>query len=71
MPAMPLDSAGRYVAAAYLVFMLILILYVSIMAMRLNRMAKDTDLIDEMIQARDDHSTRSPAPPSAEEEAGA
>lgn len=68
MPAMPLDTAGRYVAAAYLVFVLILILYVSIMAMRLNRMAKDITVIDEMIQARDDHSE---SQPSINEEAGA
>ena len=35
MPALPLDDAGPYVAAAYLVFVVLLIVYVGIMAARL------------------------------------
>jgi len=59
MPALPIDStAGRYVAAAYLVFMLILIIYVAIMAMRLGRIQKDISLIDEMLEAKDEHTVK-------------
>ena len=32
MPALPLDDAGKYVAAAYLVFLALMLIYVAIMA---------------------------------------
>jgi hypothetical protein len=35
MPALPLDDAGPYVAAAYLVFLALVLIYVSIMATKL------------------------------------
>jgi len=35
-PALPLHTAGPYVAAAYIVFVLILLVYVGIMATRLS-----------------------------------
>ena len=60
MPALPLDTAGRYVAAAYLVFMLLLIIYVAIMASRLTRIQKDIAVIDEMLQTRDEHAAKAP-----------
>lgn len=60
MPALPLDTAGRYVAAAYLVFMLILIIYVAIMASRLTRIQKDITVIDEMLKTRDEHAAKAP-----------
>ena len=34
-PALPLDEAGKYVAAAYLVFLALILIYVAIMAIRL------------------------------------
>jgi cell division protein FtsL len=34
-PALPLHSAGKYVAGAYIVFVLMILIYVAIMAMRL------------------------------------
>ncbi len=70
MPAMPYDQAGRYVAAAYLVFMFILILYVAIMAMRLGRIQKDVALIDEMLQAKDDHTAKAANQAKAAADAG-
>jgi hypothetical protein len=36
-PALPLHAAGKYVAGAYIVFVLIILIYVTIMAMRLGR----------------------------------
>ena len=32
MPALPLDEAGKYVAAAYIVFLALILVYVAIMA---------------------------------------
>jgi hypothetical protein len=40
-PALPLHTAGRYVAAAYVMFVAILLLYVAIMARRLRRMERE------------------------------
>ena len=36
-PALPLHSAGPYVAAAYIVFVAVILVYVTIMAVRLAR----------------------------------
>ena len=36
-PALPLHTAGPYVAAAYIVFVLVILIYVAIMAVRLTR----------------------------------
>jgi hypothetical protein len=41
MPALPLDEAGKYVAGAYVVFLALLLIYVSIMAARLNRIDRE------------------------------
>jgi hypothetical protein len=52
MPALPLDEAGKYVAAAYLVFLALLLIYVAIMSGRLSRLERDiTDLNRELDQA--------------------
>ena len=39
MPALPLHEAGKYVAGAYLVFLVLLLVYVAIMSSRLARIA--------------------------------
>lgn len=44
MPALPLEEAGRYVAAAYVVFVALLAVYVAIMAAKLARI--DSELQD-------------------------
>lgn len=36
-PALPLHTAGKYVAGAYVVFVILILIYVSIMATRLSR----------------------------------
>jgi hypothetical protein len=48
MPALPLDEAGKYVAAAYLVFFALVILYVAIMAARLSKLERDVAELDEL-----------------------
>jgi heme exporter protein D len=41
MPALPLDEAGAYVAAAYAVFVVLLVVYVAIMAKHVTRVRED------------------------------
>jgi hypothetical protein len=50
MPALPLDEAGKYVAAAYLVFFALVIVYVGIMAARLSRLERDVAELDELVE---------------------
>jgi hypothetical protein len=40
-PALPLHTAGKYVAAAYVVFFAIVLVYVAIMAARLSRVQRE------------------------------
>jgi hypothetical protein len=40
-PALPLDEAGKYVAGAYVVFLVLLAVYVAIMAAKLQRMERE------------------------------
>ena len=40
-PALPLHKAGPYVAAAYIVFVVILLVYVAIMAVRLGHSERE------------------------------
>jgi hypothetical protein len=40
-PALPLDEAGKYVAGAYVVFVLLLVIYVGIMAAKLQRIERE------------------------------
>ena len=58
MPALPLDEAGKYVAAAYLVFLALILIYVAIMAVRLGRLERDLAEIDDLVAAR--HREREP-----------
>jgi len=40
-PALPLDEAGKYVAGAYVVFLVLILVYVGIMATRLQRIESE------------------------------
>ena len=40
-PALPLDEAGKYVAGAYIVFLVLIIVYVAIMAAKLQRIERE------------------------------
>ena len=53
MPALPLDTAGKYVAAAYLVFLLLILIYVAIMAGRLARIESDLGEVLDAVERRD------------------
>jgi hypothetical protein len=52
MPALPLDEAGKYVAAAYLVFLALLLIYLAIMSGRLSRLERDLTELNQELDAR-------------------
>jgi hypothetical protein len=52
MPALPLDDAGPYVAAAYLVFLALVLIYVSIMATKLARISREIGELSEIVERR-------------------
>jgi len=53
-PALPLHTAGPYVAAAYIVFVLVVLVYVAIMAVRLQRTERElVRLRRELADGRD------------------
>ena len=47
MPALPLDDAGRYVAAAYIVFVALIVVYVAIMAAKLSRIERKLQALED------------------------
>lgn len=49
-PALPLDEAGKYVVAAYLVFLALLLIYVAIMGVRVSRMERDLAELDDVVR---------------------
>jgi uncharacterized ion transporter superfamily protein YfcC len=51
-PALPLHSAVKYVAAAYVVFLAILLIYVAIMAKRLHDTERDLVDLRRDLEAR-------------------
>ncbi len=58
MPALPLDEAGKYVAAAYLVFLGLVLVYVAIMATRLSGVQRELREICELADRRDTDASR-------------
>ena len=52
MPALPLEDAGPYVAAAYLVFVALILIYVAIMASKLVRIARQLGELTELLDRR-------------------
>jgi hypothetical protein len=58
MPALPLDTAGPYVAAAYLVFLALILAYVAIMASKLGRVEKEIGELSELVSEREPEQMR-------------
>ena len=52
MPALPLDEAGKYVAAAYVAFAVLLLVYVAIMAARLSRLQGEIKELADRVEGR-------------------
>ena len=61
-PAIPNDVGGKYVAAAYIVFVLLLLIYVAIMGMKLARIERDLREVAEIAEARRDDAVAETAP---------
>jgi hypothetical protein len=68
LPALPLHTAGKYVAAAYVVLFALVLIYVAIMAVRLSRIERQ---LGELLELSERPSTRREgargAAPGAEE----
>ncbi len=53
MPALPLGDAGPYVAAAYLVFLGLVLVYVVIMATRLGRLEREIEELSRLAEGEE------------------
>ena len=53
-PALPLHSAGKYVAGAYIVFLALVLVYVAIMASRLSRTERELAELRRDVQLREE-----------------
>jgi hypothetical protein len=53
-PAIPNDVGGKYVAGAYIVFVVLLLIYVTIMGMKLARIERGLRDVAELAEARQD-----------------
>lgn len=52
MPALPLDHAGPYVAAAYITFLALILVYVFVMAIKLVRMERELKELHDVVAHR-------------------
>jgi hypothetical protein len=50
-PALPLGKAGKFVAAAYIVFVAVILIYISIMAIRAQRLERELDELRRDVEA--------------------
>ena len=51
-PALPLHTAGKYVAGAYIVFVALILIYVAIMAARLSRIERELAELTDLAEQR-------------------
>lgn len=65
LPALPLDEAGKYVAAAYLVFLALILVYVAIMAAKLSRIEREVVELAELVEAKESPAGADAPPPAA------
>ena len=63
-PAIPNDVGGKYVAGAYIVFVLLLLIYVAIMGMKLARIERDLSEIAAIAEQRKDDAVAAEAAPA-------
>jgi heme exporter protein D len=53
MPALPLDEAGAYVAAAYAIFVVLLVVYVAVMARHVTKVREDLRQLADAVTRED------------------
>jgi hypothetical protein len=73
-PALPLGQAGKFVAGAYVVAFVIILIYVAIMAVRAQRVERDLEQLRQDVEAARagaDRSAPGAGPATAEGSAGA
>jgi len=58
LPALPLHTAGKYVAGAYIVLFVLVLVYVAIMALRLTRIQGELGRLLALSEKDEDASTR-------------
>jgi Na+-transporting methylmalonyl-CoA/oxaloacetate decarboxylase gamma subunit len=59
-PALPLDEAGKYVAGAYVVFLILLVVYVAIMAAKVQRIERELRELAGFAETRAESSRAAP-----------
>jgi type II secretory pathway component PulM len=64
-PALPLDEAGKYVAAAYVVFLVLIVIYVAIMAAKLQRIERELRELAGFVESRANGDQGAPEPERA------
>jgi hypothetical protein len=52
LPALPLDEAGKYVAAAYVVFVTLILVYVAIIGAKVQRIDRELTDLNELARRR-------------------
>ena len=57
-PALPLDEAGKYVAGAYVVFVVLILIYVAIMGAKLQRIEKELSELASFAEQRAEANAR-------------
>lgn len=60
-----LPDKGGYVVAAYLVFLLVLLIYIGIMALRISRLERELVKMHEIVDAQREERGSAPAPAAA------
>jgi CcmD family protein len=68
-PALPLDEAGKYVAAAYVVFLVLILVYVAIMAAKLQRIERELRDLAGFAEQRQNAAEESAAENTSEQDA--
>jgi hypothetical protein len=62
VPALPLGKAGKFVAAAYIVFVLVILIYVAIMAVRAQRLEGELAELQRDVEAARHPPAQAPEP---------
>jgi hypothetical protein len=50
MPALPLDEAGKYVAGAYVTFTVLILVYVTIIGAKIERIGRELQELNEALE---------------------